>query len=150
MKFRRKTFDLLLAAILLTPSWVHAADTTAGDASERVIRFQLCSSNVKNIGLYKQSGLGNLWHFVVILNDDGTKQFADLQKKRFGDPVEIVWAGVEFGRRRLNIIDLSAAHNLMLVSKWENYRRAQAKMALLHRRLLHKDRLDEPCGAAPS
>lgn len=118
--------------------------------SDYPMRFQLCSDNVKSIGLYKQSGAGNLWHFVIILNDAGTAQFRKLQHEHFGEPVEIVWAGVQFGRRRLNIVDLADTRNLMLVSRWQKSREAHARIALLKRRLLHKWNLNSPCGSTES
>ena len=142
-----KTLASLFATLSLTPWTAHPGDAKARRYSEGAISFQLCSSNVRTIGLYKQSGSGNLWHFVVVLNERGTSQFKELEKRYFGKPAEIVWVGVKFGHRRLDIVNLSATRNLMLVSRWETYSKAQARMSLLHDRLLHKPDLSAPCGA---
>jgi len=136
----------LFASVALTFCSLSSCIAGAASPSGHVIRFHLCSDNVKSIGLYKQSGDGNLWHFVITLNDAGTVQFRTVQHSHFGEPVAIVWAGVQFGRRRLDIADLSDTRNLLLVSRWQRYREAQARIALLKRRLLHKQNLHSPCG----
>ena len=140
----------LLTTSIITVLFMSSRIAGAKPPSVHLIRFQLCSHNVKSIGLYKQSGDGALWHFVITLNDAGTAQFRRLQHEYFGEPVEIVWAGVQFGQRRLNIVDLADTHNIMLVSRWQKYRDAQAKIALLKQRLLHKRNLRSPCGSTES
>lgn len=146
MSSLQKTLGLAFLSVCLSCE-LHARAATAGHDLQSVIRFQLCSRNVKSLGLYKQSGTGKLWHFVVILNDMGTMQFRELENKHLDEPVEIVWAGVKFGSGQLNIVNLSTVRNLILVSKWEPYGKARAKMTLLHDRLLRKSDLAAPCGA---
>lgn len=141
-----KAFGLTVVSTLFVLWGLHARAATAGHDSDSVIGFHLCSSNVKSIGLYEQSGSGKLWHFVVTLNDEGTRQFRELEDKHRGEPVEIIWAGVNFGNRRLDIVNLSTVRNLILVSRWQTYRKAQAKMALLHSRLLRNPDSGAPCG----
>lgn len=147
MSSLHKALCLTIVSVLLMFWWSHARAATTKPDSGNVIRFQLCSNNVKSIGLFEQSGFGKLWHFVVTLNDEGTRQFRELEEKHRGEPVEIVWAGVNFGDRRLDIVKLSTVHNLMLVSRWQTYRKAQAKMSLLHSRLLSKSESGAACGA---
>ncbi len=150
MKVPSQSCFTLLATVVLTACALSARIAGAKPPSDQLIRFQLCSHNVKSIGLYKQSGAGDLWHFVINLNDAGTAQFINLQHKYFGEPVEIVWAGVQFGHRRLNIVDLADTRNIMLVSRWQKSRDAQAKITLLKRRLLHKRNVHSPCGSTES
>lgn len=143
----QKALSLTFASMLFMLWGLHTRAATTGRDSDGVVRFQLCSTNVKSIGLYEQSGAGKLWHFVVTLNGEGTRQFRELEERRRGEPVEIIWAGVKFGDGRLDIVNLSTVHNLILVSRWQTYRKAQAKMSLLHSRLLRKPELGAHCGA---
>lgn len=143
----QKALSLTFVSMLFVFWGLRAGAATSGRDSEDLIRFQLCSTNVKSIGLYEQSGSGKLWHFVVTLNDEGTRQFRELEERHHGEPVEIIWAGVNFGNGRLDIVNLSTVHNLILVSRWQTYRKAQGKISLLHSRLLRKPELGAPCGA---
>lgn len=146
MRCKRHWNTIFLASMFILAFVFLSQNASAKSPTHKVIKFELCADNVKSLGLYKQAN-GDLWHFVITLNDMGTDQFRRLQAEHFGQQVEIVWVGVEFGKRLLDIVDLSDKHQLFLVSRWLTHRVAQNRIAVLKSRLLHKMNLDIPCGA---
>lgn len=112
----------------------------------RVTKFALCSSNFESILLTKVPGSGTKWEFLITLNRSGARQFRQLELERPGELVNVVLEGVSFGRRRLDLPLQPNAAKLFLGSRWLNRSAAQAKLALLNKRLLHTKNLDSPCG----
>lgn len=145
MKFLQLVSATLSAVLLLCSPLVCKA--SGEPLPGRVTKFALCSSNVKSLILTKVPGSGTKWEFVITLNRSGARQFRQLELERPGELVDVVWEGVSFGKRRLDLPVQPSAEKLLLGSRWFNRRVAQAKLALVNERLLHTEKLNSPCGA---
>jgi len=131
---------LILCTLLLRN--VSAAPLVSG-----VTKFSLCSTNVKSIILTKVPGNATKWEFVITLNKVGARQFRELEDRSPGALVDVVWDGIYFGRRRLDLPVQPDAENLFLGSRWFNHQAAEWRFTLLNKRLLRTKRLDSPCGS---
>jgi len=115
-----------------------------------VNRFALCSENIHSIVLTKVPGNDVKWEFVITLNRAGAKQFRKLEEGRSNQLVNVVWDGVSFGKRRLDLPIRADATKVILGSKWFDYDDAERTFSLLNTRLLHTRNLNYPCGATLS
>ena len=122
-------------------------DASSQQATTEVIPFFLCSGNVKNVVLTKVPGNDKQWEFVITLNSTGTQQFKELEEASPGHLVDIVWAGVSYGSRRLDLPVEADATSLVLGSKWFTSTTAHSTFDLLNKNLLKKSNLTSPCGA---
>lgn len=124
--------------------------TIAAQLSHGVTRFALCSKNIHSIVLTKVPGNNVKWEFVITLNRAGAKQFRDLEHGRPSQLVDVVWDGVSFGKRRLDLPIRPDAKKVILGSKWLDYEEAEITFSLLNKHLLHTRNLNSPCGAISS
>ena len=122
---------------------------TAAPSPHSATRFALCSKNIHSIVLTKVPGQDVKWEFIITLNRAGAEQFRDLELSRPSQLVEVVWDGVSFGRRRLDLPIRPDATKAILGSKWFDYEEAERTFSLLNKRLLHTRNLNSPCGATP-
>ena len=140
-----RSVSVALNMVLLL--WVPLVCRASGEPLPgRVTKFALCSSNVKSIILTRVPGSGTKWEFVITLNKFGVRQFRHLELKKPGEFVDVVWEGVSFGRRRLDLPVQPSAENLFFGSRWFNRRAAQTKLARLNKRLQRTKKLNSPCG----
>lgn len=144
MNYFRLLFQPQYTAFILCV--LFSSTALASLPADKAIQFALCSANVESIILTKVPGNETKWEFVITLNSVGTQQFTQLEGMRPGQLVDVVWAGVSFGKRRLNLPIQSGSRKLRLGSKWFNYRTAQKNFNLLNQKLLHKRDLSSPCG----
>lgn len=146
MKYFRSAYKSLCVAFMLCALLPRVALANPA-ANKEAMHFALCSSNVKSIILTKVPGNGTKWEFVITLNSVGAQQFRRLEEKNPRQLVDVVWVGVSFGRRRLDLPVQSDAKKLVLGSKWFSFRAAEEHFDLLNNRLLRKRNLNFPCGA---
>lgn len=143
------TFTHLLCrslGVLFVLSVLLPRSAMAGPPDGKVSQFDLCSVNVKNIVLTKVPGNKTEWEFVITLNSLGAQQFKALEKTHFGKIVEVEWAGVPFGRRRLDLPIPEGAKTLFLGSTWLSYNDAENKLDTLNKNLQRTHDLKTPCG----
>lgn len=81
-----------------------------------------------------------------MLNSIGARQFRELEQRSWNQFVDVVWAGVSFGKRRLNLPIEPAATRLVLGSNWMNFDDAERIFDRLNEDLLHMKNLNSPCG----
>lgn len=124
--------------------------TTAAQLPHEVTRFALCSENIRSIVLTKVPGNNVKWEFVITLNRAGAKQFRDLEHSRPSQLVDVVWDGVSFGKRPLDLPIRPDATKVILGSKWLDYEEGERTFSLLNKNLLHTRNLNAPCGATSS
>lgn len=133
---------VLMCALLLR-------NVSAGPLVSPVIKFALCSKNIKGIVLTKVPGHATKWEFVITLNKVGAQQFRELEDRNPDAIVDVVWDGISFGKRGLDLPVQGDADRLFLGSKWFSHQAAKQRFALLNKRLLRTARLDSPCGEIP-
>jgi hypothetical protein len=145
MKYLQALNRLCVALVL---SALIMCDASARSLTKKPVPFFLCSANVKSIILTKVPGSETNWEFVITLNGMGAQQFRELEEVASGRLVDIIWAGVSFGKRRLDIPVPPDAKRLVLGSNWFSASAAHATFDLLNKNLLQKRNLNSPCGAA--
>lgn len=118
----------------------------AGPPVIGVTKFALCSTNIRSIILEKVPGDATKWEFVITLNKAGVRQFKELEDRRAGALVDVVWGGFSFGKRRLDLPVPPGAEKLFLGSRWFSLQEAQQRFAQLKKRLLRTKKLGSPCG----
>ena len=145
MKYEWSVLKVLCAGLLLCASLAH--DASAGQPVNRVVRFALCSINIKSIIPAEVPGSRTKWELVITLNRIGVREFRHLENKSPGQFVEVVWDGVSFGTRRLDLPIRSDAKQLLLGTRSLSRASAVARLNLLSKRLLHSKSTSPHCGA---
>ncbi len=144
MKYLWPIFKVLCIALVIHA--LLAGYASAKPSGIRAIKFALCTTNIRSIVLTKAPGHGVKWYFVITLNQVGVRQFKQMEDRNRGRLVDVVWVGVSFGKRRLDLPIRSNAKRLFLGSRRFSRRAADAKYHLLNKRLRHTMRLNSPCG----
>ncbi len=141
MKYMRLSGSGLCVGAVFMLCVLLPLNAAASTSADKVIRFGICPANIKSVLVTKEVG-ANVWHLVITLNSVGTEKFRQLQKKYFGEFVELAWDGVSFGRRRFDLAGLAGLKQLHLQSQgWLSHRAVEAQM-----KLLGNKSLDVPCG----